>query len=191
MCSVYEPTAIRTPLISEPRAQVTGQQVAGQLTTSKTVQKGKLKLGESKKTAQRRIQRERARDYKAKSQIWPMTIECTPMGEIPKEVRTYVHAQFRATARRFLNLSVIHFRDHPDTDMQTVKDDLDRRFLFDPPLRSDYIIFFIENSLRTSRYLWRKHWVNTGKGEKHKFCPARFFPALVKYWKIAEAKEES
>ncbi|KAG0594151.1 hypothetical protein M758_UG052500 [Ceratodon purpureus] len=72
-----------------------------------------------------------------------------------------------------------------------ITDDIDRRFIFNPPLQEDYIFFYIENSMRTYRYLWRKYWVQTSKGQKHKFCPARFFPALVKYWRTAEAEEES
>lgn len=102
-----------------------------------------------------------------------MTIECTKSGEIPIEVRTYVHSQFRANTRRFLKLSVIHFRDHPDSDLKLIKDDLDRRFICNPPLWEDYILFYIENSIKTARYLWRKYWVKTGRGEKHKFCPIR------------------
>lgn len=102
-----------------------------------------------------------------------MSIACTESGEIPKDVRPFVHTQFRATARRFLKLSVIHFRDHPDSDMKVIQEDLDRRFVFNPPLRTGYVMGYIENSLRTARYLWRKHWVKTGRGEKHKFCPLR------------------
>lgn len=138
-----------------------------------------VKYGESKKTLQRRAQRERKSAFKARSQQWPMIIQCTSKGDIPLDVRAFVHTQFRATARRFLNLSVIKFRDHPDADIKILKDDLDRRFTFDPPLRMDYILFYIESSLRTTRYIWRKHWLNTGRGEKHKFCPLRFFPSLV------------
>ena len=83
---------------------------------------------ESKKTAQRKVQRQRKAAFKEKSQQWPMTIECTPEGEIPKDVRVFVHAQFRATSRKFLRLSVIHFRDHPDSDIKVVMEDLERRF---------------------------------------------------------------
>ena len=147
--------------------------------------------GESKRTAQRRVQRHRKKDFKVKSMQWPMKIACNQNGEPPKEVRLYVHAQFRATARKFLNFSVVHFRDHPDSDIKVVREDLDRRFLFDPPLREGYILGYIETSMRTSRYLWRKFWVTTGKGAKHRFCPARYFPALVTYWKTAAAEEES
>ena len=150
-----------------------------------------VKYGESKKTIQRRAQRERKSAFKAKSQQWPMNIQCTSKGDIPMDIRAFVHTQFRATARRFLNLSVIKFRDHPDADIKILKDDLDRRFTFDPPLRPDYILVYIESSLRTARYIWRKHWLTTGRGEKHKFCPLRYFPALVCYWKTKEADEEA
>ena len=75
--------------------------------------------------------------------------------------------------------------------MKVIQEDLDRRFVFNSPLTTGYIMGYIENSLRTARYLWRKHWVKTGRGEKHKFCPLRYFPALVRYWKTTEAEEES
>ena len=150
-----------------------------------------IRYVESKRTAQRKAQRARKASFLEKSQQWPMTIQCTAEGGIPKDVRPFVHRQFRASARRFLKMSSIHFRDHPDSDMKVVSEDIDRRFSFNPPLRSGYIMWFIENSLRTSRYLWRKHWVRTGRGEKHKWCPQKYFPALVKYWKTSEAEEES
>ncbi|KAG0565879.1 hypothetical protein KC19_7G020300 [Ceratodon purpureus] len=150
-----------------------------------------IRYEESKRTAQRRAQRARKASFIEKSQQWPMTIQCTAEGGIPKDVRPFVHRQFRASARRFLKMSTIHFRDHPDSDIKVVVEDIDRRFVFNPPLRAGYIMWFIENSLRTSRYLWRKHWVKTGRGEKHKWCPQKYFPALVKYWKSAEAEEES
>ena len=147
--------------------------------------------GESKKTAQRRTQRERQRVYKIASQVWPMKIAATDQGEIPAEVRAAVHTQIRASSRRFLNLSVIKFRDHPDSDIKILKDDLDRRFEFDPPLRDGYVLFYVESSLRTARYIWHKHWLDTGRGEKHKWCPTRFFPTLVRYWRTKEANEEA
>lgn len=147
--------------------------------------------GVSKKTLQRRAQRDRKNAFKARSEQWPMAIQCTPKGELPLDVRNHVHTQFRATARRFLNLSVIKFRDHPDTDIKVMKDDLEKRFTFDPPLRSDYVLFYIESALRTARYVWRKHWIQTGRGERHKMCPLRFFQALVCYWRTKEADDEA
>ena len=147
--------------------------------------------GESKKTAQRRIQRERQRAYKIASQVWPMKIAATDEGELPVDVRAAVHTQIRASSRRFLDLSVIKFRDHPDSDIQILKDDLDRRFVFDPPLREGYVLFYVESSLRTARYIWHKHWLDTGRGAKHKWCPTRFFPTLVRYWRTKEADEEA
>ena len=163
----------------------------GMVTTSNRPANDMEKYGESKKTLQRRAQRERKSAFKARSQQWPMKIQCTSKGDIPLDIRAFVHTQFRATARRFLNLSVIKFRDHPDADIKILKDDLDRRFTFEPPLRLDYILSYIESFLRTARYIWRKHWLNTGRGEKHKFCPLRFFPSLVCYWKTKEADEEA
>ena len=194
--SVLSPFDIPPPRNDQALANAAAEhERQGQLATGNgitiTGENNSLRLGESKKTGQRRVQRQRRNEYKEKSMVWPMRIACSEKGELPKDVRLFVHAQFRATARKFLNFSVIHFRDHPGSDIKVVKEDLDRRFSFDPPLREDYILGYIEVSMRTSRYLWRKFWVNSGKGSKHKFCPARYFPALVSYWKTAAAEEES
>ena len=179
------------PVMEEKELQRTEDVCLGKNTNSNAGENDVVRYTPSKKTVQRQIQRQKAAAFKAASEQWPMKIACSPKGEIPKNIRLYVHTQFRASARRFLKLSVIHFRDHPDSDLKIVKDDLDSRFEFNPPLRPDYMLWYIEQSLRTCRYLWRKYWVKTGQGEKHKHCPLRYFPPLVKYWKTAEAEEES
>ena len=120
--------------VSEPRTPVAQVVRQGEAGMSEQLGNAVVNNGESKKTAQRRIQRERHRAFKIASQEWPMKIQATEKGEVPLEFRSAVHTQFRATARRWLNLSVIKFRDHPDSDIKLLKDDLDRRFLFDPPL---------------------------------------------------------
>ncbi|KAG0595875.1 hypothetical protein M758_UG205700 [Ceratodon purpureus] len=73
-------------------------------------------------------------------------------------------------------LSVVHFRDHPDSDMQILHDDLNRRFVFDPPLREGYILFYIKNSLRTTRYMWRKLWSQQDEEINIAFALVNFFP---------------
>ena len=114
-----------------------------------------------------------------------------PKREIPKDVRLYVHTQFRATAGWWLNLAVLKFRDHPDTYIKVFKDDLDQRFTFDPPVRPDYILFYIEATLQPAQYVWWRHWIATGRGDKHRRCPMRLFQLLVAYWRTKEADEEA
>ena len=146
---------------------------------------------ESKRTKQRRIQREAKTAFTRQSEQWPQRILCTASGEIPKNFRAFVHAQFRATARRILKLDVIHFRDHPDSDINQIESEISKRFVFDPPIRKGYVMYYIEESIRSVRYQWRKHWVDTGKGSKHRLCPMKYFPSLVAYWRTAAAEEES
>ena len=74
-----------------------------------------------------------------------MKIETTSNGELRLNVKSLVYTQFRATARRFLNLPTIKFRDHPDYDIQTVEYDRDRRFVFDFPLRDGYVLFLLRD----------------------------------------------
>ena len=146
---------------------------------------------ESKKTRQRRLQRQAKKNYRDNTRQWPANIVCTEKGEIDKSTRIFVHKHITATAKRFLDLSKIHFRDHSNAELKVVEDDISRDFKFNPPLPEGFIIWYIEEVLRTSRCQWRKFWVEPGRGQKHRQCPAQFFPALEKYWRAPESEEES
>ena len=114
-----------------------------------------------------------------------MKIECTEEGEILVQSRIYVHKMICASARRFLKLNVIKFKDHPSSAIKTVREDIKKRFTFDPPLKDGYIMWYIESCMRNTRYEFHRYWLDTGHGEKHEDCHAKFYPALVKYWKTA------
>ena len=146
---------------------------------------------ESKRTRQRRLQRLAANAYNLKSSKWPMKIDCTADGAPDPKYRIFVHRVFRMAAKRFLDLSLIKFRDQSDNDIQLVRQDIDMHFTFTPPLREGYVMWHLEDAMRSSRYQWRNHWKNTGRGERHPQCPPENFPSLAKYWVTSEAEEES
>ncbi|KAG0595610.1 hypothetical protein M758_UG181400 [Ceratodon purpureus] len=138
---------------------------------------------ESKKSAQRRQQRIAKKTLMANNKEWPMRVAATPCGNyIHPSIRLFVHKMIRASAGRFLKLTTIEFRDHPDEDIQNVKKDLEKQLIFDKNLREDYVLNYVESSMKNARYEYHRHWIDTGKGEKHEDCPDRIFPQLVKYW---------
>lgn len=91
-----------------------------------------------------------------------MTEPAAPDGEIDPSVRLFVHRQIRASAGRHLKLSVITFQDHHDDAMRNLKEELDARFIFD-----NYVLSFIETSMKNVKYVFHRHWLDTGRGEKH------------------------
>ena len=119
-----------------------------------------------------------------------MTVTAAADGEIEPTICMFVHRIIRATASRYLKLTVIKFRDHSDDDLRNVKEDLNKRFVFDANLKPNYVLSFLESSMKNIRYVFHKHWIETGQGEKHEDCPDKYFPSLVKYWKSKEAEQE-
>ena len=149
-----------------------------------------LRLGVSKKSEQRRNQRLAKKNFKLQYSKWPMTVTAAADGEIDPTIRLFVHKVIRATASRYLKLTVITFRDHPDEALRNLKEDLDKRFVFDANLRQNYVLSFLETAMKNVRYVFHRHWIDTGRGEKHAECSDKDFPVLVKYWKTKEAEKE-
>ena len=119
-----------------------------------------------------------------------MKVNATASSEIEPSCRLFVHKMIRSSASRLLKLSIIEFLDHPDKDIQNVKRDLEKTFIFDKNLRPNYVFDCVELSMKNARYKYHKHWLDTQKGEKHEDCRQRYFPQLVKYWWTKEAEKE-
>ena len=154
------------------------------------VQGAIVPVTESKRTAQRKQQRETKRNFKEKYTERPMMVEADSSGEIDPSVKSYVHKMIRASAKRFLDLTVIKFRDQRDADIQDVKKDLEKVFIFSKKLRPDCVLDYVESSIKNARYEYHKYWIETGRGEKHEDCPSKIFPQLVKHWLTKESEEE-
>ena len=145
---------------------------------------------ESKRTRQRKLQRLTKNVFQVKSSDWPMHIDCDEKGEPVSKYRIFIHRVFRIVAKRWLDFNLIKFRDQSTKDLNLVKEEIDMRFTFTPPLRPDYIIDYLVDTMRTSRYQWHRHWKRTGKGQKHPQCPAENFPTLQAHWVALDAKAE-
>ena len=70
-----------------------------------------------------------------------------------------------------------------------MKEDIERRFVFDPPLDENYIQCTIQEELNSCRRQWRCYWIDTGRGQRHNLYPIEDFPALLKHWKKLDAEE--
>ena len=146
--------------------------------------------GVSKKTAQRQQQRLAKKNFKIQSANYPMIVPATLKGEIDPSIRLSVHRLIRASASKYLKLPVIKFRDHPCEHLRNLKEDLDKRFIFDSNLKQNYVLSFIEKTMKNVRYVFHRHWLDTGRGLKHEDCSEKDFAKLVKYWKSKEAEQE-
>jgi hypothetical protein len=99
------------------------------------------------------------------------------------------HRAVRDIAGRVLDLSVVNFQDHPSICLNYINHDLAKHFVFNPPLRQNYVVEYLKESVSNSRYRWRCYWKQ--HGTRHPTCPVKRYPALVTYWKTPEAEDES
>lgn len=139
----------------------------------------------------RRDQRRELTDYmqhRRHSSTERHTIRTDKNGE-PLVLKQVLNNAIRDIAGRVLDVSIIHFSEHPLFCFELIQHDLDRQFFFEPPLRENYVKDFLQSALGTARCQWRKHWKKTGL--RHKNCPERRFPALVSYWCTPAAELES
>jgi hypothetical protein len=74
-------------------------------------------------------------------------------------------------AGRVLDLSVISFSEHPNICFNYINHDLAQQFIFNPPLRQNYVVKYLKESISNSRYRWRCYWKKHGK--EHPFCPKK------------------
>ncbi|KAG0572018.1 hypothetical protein KC19_VG062200 [Ceratodon purpureus] len=171
--------------LREPAEDITGKAHAHAAMTTKigdvNVHGAIIPYEPKKKSVQRRQQRLNQKQLKDIATECPMRVPSDGSGNIHPSCRFLVHKMIRASAKRFLKLTVITFRDHPDEDIQNCKADLEKQFILDDNVRPNYLLEYIESSMKNARYEYHKHWVETGKGEKHEDCPDRIFPQLVKY----------
>ena len=131
------------------------------------VSKAIIPVRESKKTGQRRNQRLAKKNFKIQSATYPMTAPATSEGEIDPNIRLSVHRVIRASASKYLKLTVIKFRDHPCKNLRNLKEDLDECFIFNSNLKPNYVLSFIEKTMKNVRYVFHRHWLDTGRGLKH------------------------
>lgn len=72
-------------------------------------------------------------------------------------LKTEVHRAIRDMGGRLLDVSLVNFGNHPESTIECIKHDIDRQFLFEPSLPLSYVFDYLADSLRTTRYKWRKH----------------------------------
>lgn len=143
----------------------------------------------SKRAEQRRVRSEYMRAQRAGSEAAGRThIPTNSEGKVTA-LKTVLNRSIRDIAGRVLDLSVIHFNEHPEMGFQLIEHDIDRHFYFDPPLKVGYIRKYLMESLAASRYQWQQYWKMHGKC--HPNCPPKRFPALLSYWQTEAAEEES
>jgi hypothetical protein len=104
-------------------------------------------------------------------------------------LKSVFHRAVRDIAGRVLDLSIVNFNDHPSICLNYIHHDLSKQFVFNPPLRENYVAEYLKESISNSRYRWRCYWKRQNR--RHPNCPVKRYPQLVKYWETPEAEEES
>ena len=74
--------------------------------------------------------------------------------------------------------------------LKTIQRELDLRFSFVYPVKSETLSQYLSMILSNDRYKWHKHYVATSGGQ-HEDCPDDAFETLSKFWESPEGKAKT
>lgn len=101
------------------------------------------------------------------------------------------HAAAKEVAYKLLDLRKESWKDYNYFEKEVVHRELDEKYKFDPPIDPKKVDKYLSGHLRTSRAVWKAHWIKYGDAQKHHNCPADAWAKLIKWWSTDACHEES
>lgn len=101
------------------------------------------------------------------------------------------HAAAKEVAYKLLDLRKESWKEYSSFEKGAVHREIDARYKFDPPIEPHAIDRFLSCHLRSSRAVWKAHWVRYGDKQKHPNCPAEAWEKLIKWWCTQACQDEA
>ena len=101
------------------------------------------------------------------------------------------HAAAKEVAYKLLDLTKESWKEYTFHEKNVVHIELNEKYGFDPPLDPKKIDKYLSGHLRTSRAVWKAHWLKHGDSSRHHNCPAVAWEKLIKWWCTEACQEES
>ena len=108
-----------------------------------------------------------------------------PTRHIPDEqtdLKARWHAAAKDVAYKLLDLRKDGWKEYTPFDKAKVHKELNAVYKFDPPLDRKRVEKYLSGHLRTSRAVWKAHWLKYGDSHRHHGCPEEAWEALIKWW---------
>ena len=118
----------------------------------------------------------------------PVTLKVT---EGQNDLKARWHAAAKEVAYRLLDLRKDNWKDYTIFDKSRVHNELNAKYQFDPPLDPKRVDKYLAGHLRTSRGVWKAHWLKHGDYQRHHNCPEEAWEKLIKWWPTEACMHES
>lgn len=114
-----------------------------------------------------------------------------PTRHVPDEhtdLKSRWHAAAKTVAYKLLDLRKDGWKEYTNFDKARVHKELNAEYKFDPPLDQKRVEKYLSGHLRTSRAVWKAHWLKYGDSQRHHNCPEEAWEALTKWWPTAKCQ---
>ena len=113
------------------------------------------------------------------------------LSEDSSDLKARWHAAAKEVAYRILDLTKESWKEYTHFEKETLHRELNRQYPFDPPLDPKKVDKYLSGHLRTSRAVWKAHWLKYGDASRHHNCPAVAWEKLIKWWCTDACQQES
>jgi hypothetical protein len=102
------------------------------------------------------------------------------------EDQTHLKSRWQAAAKeiayKYLDLRKEGWKCYTLFEKTRVHNEVNTAYKFDPPLDPKRIDSYLASHLRSSRAVWKAHWLRYGDHERHHNCPQEAWDGLIKKW---------
>lgn len=101
------------------------------------------------------------------------------------------HSAAKTAAYKFLDMRKDSWKAYSMFEKAKVHKEINTVYKFDPPLDPKRVDKYLAAHLRSSRAVWKAHWLRNGDENRHPNCPEEAWETLIKWWCTEQCMEES
>ena len=101
------------------------------------------------------------------------------------------HAAAKELAYKLMPFKKEGWKGYSTFEKGVIHQELNSRYKFDPPVDPKRVEKYLAGHLRSSRAVWKSHWLRYGDSKRHHNCPEDAWQELILWWPTEACKEES
>jgi hypothetical protein len=113
------------------------------------------------------------------------------LSEERTDLKARWHAAAKEVAYKLLDLRKESWKEYTMFEKSMIHKVLDEQYKFDPPIDPPQVDKYLSGHLRTSRAVWKAHWLKYGDASRHHNCPEAAWEKLIKWWPTEACQEVS
>ena len=101
------------------------------------------------------------------------------------------HSAAKEVAYKVLDMRKEGWKGYTMHDKGKLHKELNEKYKFDPPLDPQRVEKYLAGHFRSSRAVWKAHWLKHGDDDRHHNCPEDAWEQLIQWWPTEACREES